>query len=493
MLVIPLTGNASRPGLPIVTLSLIFVNCIIFFIFQNDDYQSRYNAEKYYFKSGLALIEVGQYVSCHYSETDQRIYFDKDGNIKREKLDTLREEMDRDIQFIKKLINDEIITPDQPDYPHWKELRRKYDKLSSKDITMNYGFRPAYHRPVTFFTYMFLHGGLDHLLGNMIFLWLMGCILEMGGGKGFYTVLYMGAGLGSVLLFWLVYSDSVIPLIGASGAIAGLMGAFAVLYGRKRVRIFYSLGFYFNYLNLKAIYLLPFWVANELYQQFFGGISHVAYVGHVGGLVSGAAFGLINLKFMDSYDPHLLDPVSDNKSIPLVEKGLDLISRLDLEKGSALLEEALALDPENIRIMVHLFNVRKIDANDGRFHKISRRLLEQLTCNSNTFDRAKKIYNEYMQLDSQHGLPDEIHLRMCEIFSTTGSMEKAEGILAGLIKNSPRQAGIPGALLKLANGYRRRGKAEKCRRCLSIILSRYPYSDEATIAATFAQEFAGRK
>ncbi len=493
MFVIPLTGNASRRHLPVVTIGLILVNCIIFFLFQNGDGQSRYQAEKYYFKSGLAQIEVGRYVAYHYSETEQRDYHDDKGNIKKETLGQLRDEMDQDIQFIKKLKNDEIITPTKPDYPHWKQLRRKYDQLISENITLRYGFRPAYHRPVTFFTYMFLHGGFGHLLGNMIFLWLMGCIIEMGSGKGFYSALYIGTGLGSVVLFWMIYSDSVIPLIGASGAIAGLMGAFAVLYGRKKVRIFYSLGFYFNYLNVKAIYLLPFWVGNELYQLFFGGISHVAYVGHIGGLISGAVFGLINIKFMDSYDPNLLEPVSDNKTVPLVEKGLDLISRLDLEGGCALLEDALAIDPENTRIMTHLFNARKTDPNDIRFHKISERLLEHLSSDAATFDRARKIYDEYMQLSHRNGLSDHIHLGMCDIFSATGSMKKAESILAGLIKKSPRLAGIPGSLLKLANGYRHEGKRKKYQHCLAVIRHKYPYSDEAGIAASFSREPAARK
>jgi len=77
---------------------------------------------------------------------------------------------------------------------------------------------------------MFLHGGFGHLLGNMIFLWLVGCMLEMGCGRGFYSAAYIVTGLCSVILFWSVYPKSTMPLIGASG----LMGAFTVLYGRKR-------------------------------------------------------------------------------------------------------------------------------------------------------------------------------------------------------------------------------------------------------------------
>ena len=116
---------------------------------------------------------------------------------------------------------------------------------------------------------MFLHGSVSHLIGNMIFLWLVGCILEYGMGRRYYPVLYILGGLIAVLLYFAVKHTSIVPLVGASGAIAGLMGAFGVIFGRERVRIFLSLGFYFNYFKVRAIYLLPLWVGNELYQLFF--------------------------------------------------------------------------------------------------------------------------------------------------------------------------------------------------------------------------------
>ena len=99
---------------------------------------------------------------------------------------------------------------------------------------------------------------------------------EMGCGRLMFAATYLVTGFCASGLFWAIYPNSVIPLVGASGSIAGLMGAFAVLYGRKQVKIFYSLGFYFNYRTVPAIILLPFWVGQEFYQLFFGGMSNVA-------------------------------------------------------------------------------------------------------------------------------------------------------------------------------------------------------------------------
>ena len=180
-----------------------------------------------------------------------------------------------------------IISLQDPEYENWTMLRRTYEEKRDKSVAFAYGLRPAQPRTTTFFSYMFLHGGLGHLVGNMIFLWILGCMLEMGSGRVLFVAIYLLSGLASAGLFVLIYPTSTIPLVGASGAIAGLMGAYTVLYGTKKVSIFYSLGFFFNTATVPAIILLPVWLANECYQLFFSGASHVAYVAHIGGLAGG--------------------------------------------------------------------------------------------------------------------------------------------------------------------------------------------------------------
>jgi membrane associated rhomboid family serine protease len=106
----------------------------------------------------------------------------------------------------------------------------------------------------------------------MIFLWLLGCFLEMGCGRIFYLIVYLLSGLAAGGSFWLIYPHSISPHIGASGAIAGMMGAFAVLFGKEKIKIFFSLGFYFGYRQMTAIALLPLWLCNEFYQLFFSGV-----------------------------------------------------------------------------------------------------------------------------------------------------------------------------------------------------------------------------
>ncbi|MSQ36475.1 MAG: rhomboid family intramembrane serine protease [Dehalococcoidia bacterium] len=130
-------------------------------------------------------------------------------------------------------------------------------------------------------TSMFLHGSLLHVLGNMWFLYLFGNNIEEAYGRLRYLAAYLIAGLGATLAFVLVHPDSTVPLVGASGAIAGVLGAYLVLYPRRQVL---SIVF-FVLLPVPAALFLGLWFVG----QFMEAQPGVAWEAHVAGFVLGAA------------------------------------------------------------------------------------------------------------------------------------------------------------------------------------------------------------
>ena len=483
MFLIPITGKTSRRNLPFITISLIVINVIIFFAFQINDNKYIMSAEKYYYESGLAKIELSFYLA--YKKTggkipvDGRQYENLVEKMKINRRAQLREQMTKDSIFMDLLRANRIIQHDNPSFGQWMDLKMQYEQKLDRSLTFRFGLRPALAKAYTFFTYMFLHGSFGHLLGNMIFLWLVGCMLEMGCGRLYYVILYFITGIAASLVFWFIYQKSSIPLIGASGAIAGLMGAFALLYGKKRVKIFFSLGFYFGYRQIPAILLLPLWVGNEFYQLFFGGASHVAYVGHIGGLVSGAILGLVNLKMIGAYDANALAPEPEDDISPMIETALDHFSRLEMEEGCRLLEEVLKKDPSHEAALTHLFNALKLTPENDRFHHISRRLLNRLTQDATAYEDVLRIHGEYKSAAGQQKLSSDIYIRLSNAYSAKGFPEESERMLAAVLKRNPKIPGISGALLKLAQSYHRKGQQDRHKKCLRIITAKYPDSHEA--------------
>ena len=137
---------------------------------------------------------------------------------------------------------------------------------------------------------MFLHGGLLHLGGNLLFLWIFGNNIEDHLGHVRFVVFYLLAGVAASALHIALNLDSTIPVVGASGAIAGVMGMYLVWFPRAPVRTLVFLGFLITVVRVKAMWLLGFWF---LSQFFTNPNSGVAWAAHVGGFVFGVLVGLL--------------------------------------------------------------------------------------------------------------------------------------------------------------------------------------------------------
>jgi len=137
---------------------------------------------------------------------------------------------------------------------------------------------------------MFMHGGWIHLIGNMWFLWLFGNNVEDSMGHIRYFAFYILSGLAAAAAQTIVTPSSIIPMVGASGAISGVMGAYIVLYPRVRVHLFIPLGFFFFRTAVPAYLMLGYWFLLQLLGGSAAtGEGGVAFWAHVGGFLAGAA------------------------------------------------------------------------------------------------------------------------------------------------------------------------------------------------------------
>ena len=146
--------------------------------------------------------------------------------------------------------------------------------------------------PLTILTSMFLHGGLAHLFGNMIYLWIFGDNVEDAMGHFRFAVFYLLCGLAAAVTQVMVSPSSTVPMIGASGAISGVLGAYLLLYPHARVLTLIFLGFFIETVRVPASILLSFWIIIQFLSGAFslstrslsGG---VAWFAHIGGFIMG--------------------------------------------------------------------------------------------------------------------------------------------------------------------------------------------------------------
>jgi membrane associated rhomboid family serine protease len=160
-------------------------------------------------------------------------------------------------------------------------------------------------QPPTWFTAlssMFMHGGLLHIGGNMLFLWVFGNNIEDSMGRVKFLVFYVLGGIAAMALQTAVDPDATVPSVGASGAVAAVLGGYLLLYPRARVLTLVFLFVFFTFIQIPALFFLVIWFGQQVlfgyldYADPTGGGGGVAYFAHIGGFL----FGLLAVKLFAS-------------------------------------------------------------------------------------------------------------------------------------------------------------------------------------------------
>jgi membrane associated rhomboid family serine protease len=188
-------------------------------------------------------------------------------------------------------------------------------EITARDIPRDQRDQPPWW--VTIFTSMFMHGGILHIAGNMLFLWIFGNNVEDSMSLWRFPIFYLLAGVIAVAAQTLVDPNAAVPTIGASGAIAGVLGAYARLYPRARVVTVIFIIIFFTVVTLPALWVLGLWFllqvaygAADVAQPVGSTSGGVAYFAHIGGFLFGlAAIRLFANRVHEDYDRHSRLPV----------------------------------------------------------------------------------------------------------------------------------------------------------------------------------------
>ena len=157
-----------------------------------------------------------------------------------------------------------------------------------KDIMIKWGFTPSYPAPVTLITALFIHASWLHLISNMLYLWIFGDNIEDRLGKFFFIIFYLLGGAFSFMMFSRITINPDIPMVGASGAVSALIGAYFVLFPHASIKI---LLFPIGVIETSALAFIGFWIFLQLlfsYATYGGASAGIAFAAHIAGFIFGA-------------------------------------------------------------------------------------------------------------------------------------------------------------------------------------------------------------
>ncbi|UVE17059.1 rhomboid family intramembrane serine protease [Pseudomonas sp. LS44] len=351
MLIIPAEHPLNWKKPPVITLLLVLLNVLIYFAYQGGDQAREEQAAKLYLDGGLLSRERALFVDSfgHRRELDEA-HKKAVAALPRSQLATL---VLSDLEFEQRIHHDPAYQAD----PAWQQARQRAEAARDQISRYRFGFIPAKFSVQGLFGAMFLHADFSHLAGNMLFLFIFGFALEIALGRWLYLGLYLFSGLASHLLWWML-DPAWVTGIGASGAIAGLMGMYLGVYGMRRINFFYWLGPLFGYFRAPALWILPIWMGKELYGLLLAA-DHVNYYAHLGGMAAGFLAVWLprqggRLKVDESY-LHKEDPDAPFKR---ELQGLDqLIGRFALDQVAPRGLDLLQRYPGRIELLDKLYPV----------------------------------------------------------------------------------------------------------------------------------------
>jgi membrane associated rhomboid family serine protease len=330
------------------------------------------------------------------------------------------------------------------------QLGEQLGQMQAGSILGRYGFNPTQRTAISYLTANFLHAGWMHLIFNMWFLWLAGAVLEDTWGRPLYSGFYLVSGVAALWGYAMVYPNGLLPVIGASGAIASLMGAFLVRFPKTKIQ----LGFFYWILrprlyrfNAPAYAVLPVWLGMQLLWGVLAGESGgVAYWAHIGGFGFGAIMALI-LKY--SGIEHKADRAIEEKigwsADPHIVKATDLVEKEQFDGAIAELNALIAEKPGSIDAyeMLPSIHLRK---SDTPAYLEALETVCQLHLKLHNHEAAWQDYEDYLKAGGAK-MPAASWLELCRQAENTQQWERAASEYEKLAESWPQDRNSVVALI----------------------------------------------
>ncbi|HET7206163.1 MAG TPA: rhomboid family intramembrane serine protease [Terriglobales bacterium] len=304
-------------------------------------------------------------------------------------------------------------------------LVKEYSRLTTSAIVEQYAFVPAHPKAIAYLTANFLHGGWLHLIGNMWFLWLAGFVLEDVWGRPLFTIFYLLSGAAALQFHAWMNAGSVIPTLGASGAVAALMGAFLVRFPKMKIEMVWFVFLRPRRFKAPAYYLLPLWLFMELfYGSLLGSSSGVAHWAHVGGFAFGAlaALGLRYSGLENKMNQAIEEKVGWSLD-PEINHANALIEQGQHEQAISALQNYLAAQSDSIDALTLLRQVYAQRSDTAAYQSVTIQLCAA-HLKAGADDAAWQDYEEFLSSGGQT-LPAGVWLDLCRVLERQQQFDRA--------------------------------------------------------------------
>lgn len=459
MLILPLHKPLNLQTLPWLSLVLILINTVVFFFMQVPAQRYQMRAMEHYVASDLLDIEWPVYLAMakpaeERKQLEELAEASQSEDIPEPVLRQLRMEMLQNSPGFEALRAQQSVLPTgDPRRDSYLESRRYVDSLWDRgNFTERYALKFGTFEPHRLLSACFLHGDFSHLFGNMVMLFVVALVLERAFSGGRFVLLYLLAGIGASVASSYAHRYQFGYGLGASGAIAGLMGALPVVWGLRKIRVFYWIAFYFNYARVPALVLLPLWLGYELLQAQISD-SNVDFQAHAGGMVTGAllAWLLVRMaapkeEFFEDASPRIAEqsigahghsgPGNQRERQQLqalqaqqLQAGMDALGRADFSEASQLLSKVAAQRSSDFELQMQAYRAAKFAGDTTKLLDNAKRALQLPVSEPESLERQLGLWRELRPKGVDAQLPAPLLIALALRWQRTSWNEAWEALV----------------------------------------------------------------
>ncbi len=434
MVIVPTEKQFDWQHAPLMLIVIVLLNILIFFLYQSGDAAKFDNGLNSYLQEELLPLEWPLYLDyIKATEGD-------------ESFEELKEQADsiEPIEMVVTILMDRKFTEylndngrnliSDANYGGWYQARFNINQSIDNLSSFRFGLIPSQVNPLTIFTHQFMHGDVMHLLGNLFFLIICGFAVEAALGHLRFLLFYLISGVVGGMTHALISPDIDTPLIGASGAISGVMAMYLGVFRLKKIEFFYWFFIFVGYFRAPALLILPFYIGKEIYEYYGTEGASVAFMAHAGGFAAGAFLtlgtfalnrNLINEEYIE--EDQLANPYQEK-----LAKVFNAIEKFQFNVALRSLNEMIEEFGANFELILIRYNLLKIDEGE-EFQQTLLTLLAFKGSSDAQFLQQEKVWNENPEI--QTSVDEKYLMQLALSFANDKQFDTAEKIFKQIVSN----------------------------------------------------------
>lgn len=466
MIIIPLEKQVDWTRPPLVTATFILINILVFALWQTQDNEKLDSIIEQHQNSILPALEYGNFINYLYQSGQTPLAQAIESDWKSGNTSAIYPHILTDLGFMNWLSQTDLAFWGEKEYGPWLQAHNNIEKHVRDISYIRYGLSPSESRPLTLFTYQFLHVDWKHLVASLTLLAIIGFGIEAVIGSFYFIIAYLLCGVFAGLTYLAFSGQSTQPMIGSMAPTAAILGLYTIMYTTQKVRLVYWMIGSERSIIFPALIVLPLWATIEGLLYFLGDTTVSILLSHGGGMIAGAGY-YIALKRWLIRERHATHhhPIDDDLEYRTqLNHAYKYLETFDFESARAAFNALRESHPDRLPLVVQCYHLEKLSSNQEQSTRYALEIFQQGITHHQHLEIIHDVYCDYAASEYTPPIPYDMDIKLLLAFIQIKQLDTAKKIIKHLMASSDTDSMLVKAILRLSKALEHQGKSDEAYR-----------------------------